>query len=166
MRNMARGTEYAFEVPDRFGALSIPCQSSVPNTALRGHLRIGIDVIQKSPAVLLSKDPRKAPGLLLERLYVLYLNDQDIPGLCTLHLEWTTQVVNPTKVNILHIIGAVIIPDLTTSPINTFYLDNFSIFYRSSKGDWKESNDEGRYCCQDVHAIRVPPVLHQRRSVE
>lgn len=137
----------------RFCQYSVSRQrSQLPH--YREHLRFRIDVIQKSATILLIKDSRKPPWLLLERLYVLYLHDQHIPRLCTLHLEWTTQVVNPSKVDILHIICAVIVPDLTSSPINTFYFDSLPIFYGSDKRNYKINQRRrtkrllGCTCCQ------------------
>lgn len=61
-RDMAGGTEDAFEVPDSFctGLLSDKYKD------YRCHdLRLRIDLIEKAAAILLGEDACKPPGLLL-----------------------------------------------------------------------------------------------------
>lgn len=41
----------------------------------RGDLRVGVDLVKEASTVVLIKDTRKTPRLLLERLYVLNLDN-------------------------------------------------------------------------------------------
>jgi hypothetical protein len=36
----------------------------------------------------------ESPRLLLEWLNILYLDDQDIAGLCSLNVEWTGEIMD------------------------------------------------------------------------
>lgn len=94
----------------------------------RGVLRVGVDLVKETTTVVLIKDTCEAPWLFLEWLYVLNLNNQDVPGLCTFHLKRTREVMNSGEVDVLHIIRAVIVANLSSCPVYALHLEDFPIF--------------------------------------
>ena len=91
MREMAGGTEYAFEVPDGFGAARRGRGSAHEPRCIWGKLeglRFRIYFVEKATAIVFVKDAGEAPGLLLEGLHVLDLNDENVSRLSILYLKW------------------------------------------------------------------------------
>ena len=41
------------------------------------------------------------------------------------------------EVDVLHVVGAVVVADLTACPVDAFDLDDFPIFDLAGEGDWK-----------------------------
>ena len=99
------------------------------------HSRLGIDLVQKPAAIILVKDASETPGMVLERLYVHDLHKENIAWLGIFNLERPREVVDLGEVNVLDIVGAVVIPDLTTSPVEAFNLHSLAILDSSAKGD-------------------------------
>ena len=97
--------------------------------------RFRIDLVEKSTAIVLVEDAGEAPGLLLEGLYVLNLDDEDVSWFGVLNLERTRQVVDLGQVDVLHVICTIIVADLTSCPINAFNLNDFSILDFGSERD-------------------------------
>lgn len=77
----------------------------------------------------------KAPGGVLQRLYVLNVNDQHITRLCSLDLERSGEVVDLGQIDVADIVCRIIVLDLTSSPVYTFDLDCLAILDRSCKGN-------------------------------
>lgn len=128
--DVAAGTEDAFEVPDGFGAAFGNWGSAGARDGTgRGceDVRIGVDLVEEASTVAFVEDSSETPRLLLEWLYVLNLDNKDITWLGALHFERPAQIMDFGKVDVLHVVCAVIVPNLTSSPINTLDLDNFSI---------------------------------------
>ena len=98
--------------------------------------RIRIDLIQKSTTVLLVEYSCEAPWLILKWLNVLDLNYEHIARLGCFNLERSGQVVNLGQINILHVISAVVVPNLSSSPVDAFNLDNLSILDRATEGNY------------------------------
>lgn len=57
-------------------------------------LRFGVYLVKESSAVVFVKYACEAPWLLLERLNVLDLDNEDVSWLCGLNFEWTRKVVD------------------------------------------------------------------------
>ena len=95
---------------------------------------MGINVIKKAAAVIFIENTSKTPRLLLHGLHVLNLDEQYIAGLCTLDLEGPREIMNLSKVYVLHIVCTIIILNLPARPVNTLYLDDLAILNRSCKG--------------------------------
>lgn len=89
---------------------------------------MGIDFVKESSAIVFVEDTSEAPWLLLEGLHVLDLDHKDIARLGVLDLKRPAQVVDFGQVDVLHVICAVVVPNLATSPIHAFNLYDFSIF--------------------------------------
>ncbi len=98
-----------------------------------GDSRIGVNLIQETPTIALVKYASETPGLLLERLHILYLNDKNISRLRGLDFERTGQVVNLGQVDVSHIICAVVVSNLSTRPVYTFDLDNLVVLDRAAE---------------------------------
>ena len=98
-------------------------------------LRVGIYLIQESTAIAFVEDASEAPWLFLERLHILDLNHEDVPRLGALNLKRASEVVNLGQVDVLHVIRAVIVANLATSPIHAFDLDNLTGFDFACEGD-------------------------------
>jgi hypothetical protein len=74
--------------------------------------------------------------MIIQRLHVLDINNQDVTWLRSLDLKGTSEVVNLRQVDILDIICIVRVLDLTTSPIDAFNLDRLAILDGASEGDY------------------------------
>ena len=71
---------------------------------------------------------REAPWLVLERLDIHNLHEQEITRLCGFHLEWPGQVVYLGQIHFADIICAVVVADLAASPVDAFdLLDGVSV---------------------------------------
>lgn len=130
------GAEDAFKIPDGFGAVGLTVGLvglSVEITRGEG-VRFGIDFVKEASAVISVEDTGEAPWLLLKWLHVLDLDHEDVARLGIFHLEGSAQIVDLGQINVLHVICAVIVANLTTGPIHALDLDNFSVFDLFSEG--------------------------------
>ena len=98
-------------------------------------LRFRIDFVEEPTAVIFVEDAGEAPGLLLEGLYVLDLDDEGVSWFGVFNFERTGQVVNLGQIDVLHVICTVIVANLTSCPINAFNLNDFSILDFGSERD-------------------------------
>lgn len=103
---------------------------------LGGSSRVRVYLIQKATPIILIKDTRKAPGLLLKRLHILDLHDQNVARLSSLDLERPSQVVDLGQIDILHVVRAIVISNLPARPVHAFNLDDLAVLDRSVEGDW------------------------------
>ena len=108
-----------------------------PKGKMRANIRIGIYLIQESASVVLIEHPREPPRLLLERLHVLDLDNEDIARLCSFDVKGTRQVVDFGEVDVLHVVRAIVVADLAPRPIDTFDLDDLAALDLPCKGYWK-----------------------------
>jgi hypothetical protein len=69
------------------------------------NLRIRIQLIQKPTSILLCKNTRETPGLILQRLHILDFYYQYISRFCVFNLEGTAEVVDFGQVDILYVVG-------------------------------------------------------------
>ena len=101
--DVAGTAEDALKVPD--GLCTVFTRVSVASMPTgKKVLRFRVDFVEKPSTVVLIKDASKPPGLMLEWLHILYLDEKDITWLCTLNLKRSRQVVDACKVDIQHII--------------------------------------------------------------
>jgi len=77
-RNVPTAGKYTFEIPDCFSGQRIM-------------------FIQKPASILLVEHAGETPWLTCERLDVEDLDDEDIPGMGALNLNWTREIMNTTK---------------------------------------------------------------------
>ena len=98
-------------------------------------LRFRIDLVEESPAIVFVKDACEAPRLVLEGLYILNFDDEDVPWFGAFNFERTGQVVNLGQIDVLHVICTIIVANLSSCPINAFNLNNFSILDFGSEWD-------------------------------
>lgn len=71
---------------------------------------------------------------MIKWLYVLDLDQQHIARFCVLDVKWTGKIMHATQINILHVVGTVIVLDLTTGPIKALNLDRLAIL--DGSGRW------------------------------
>lgn len=73
--DVARGTEYSLEVPDRLGGF-------------------GVVFVEEAAAVVFVEDAGEAPWVVLEWLHVLDLYEEDVSGLGFFDFEGAREVVD------------------------------------------------------------------------
>lgn len=124
-----------------------------------------VDLIQESTTILLVKDTCESPWLLLHGLHVLDLNHKDIAWLGCLNLKRPGQVVDPSQIDGSHVVYAVVVADLTTSPVQALDLDDFAILDLAGKGDYLLL-DRSWMRAIGGRTVRVPSILQRvsRRS--
>ena len=100
------------------------------------HLRRWIEFVQETTSIFFREDTCKAPGFILEGLYVHDLDQQEVPWLGALDFKGTRQVVNPGQVDVPDVICAVIVAYLAAGPVQAFDLDRLPILNLASKGNY------------------------------
>lgn len=70
---------------------------------------------------------------MLQWLHVLDVHHEDISWLGLNNVERSREIVNPGEVDISHVIGRVIIADLSPSPVYTFDLDCLAVLNISNR---------------------------------
>ena len=119
-------------------------------------LRVGVDLVKEASPVVFVKYACKAPWLLLEWLYILDLHHKNVSRLGAFHLKGARQVVNLGEVDVLHIVRAVVVANLSSCPVYALHLEDFSIFNfgrkgNCSRGQWQLGRIvEGRSCRLDA----------------
>lgn len=98
------------------------------------NLRFGVYLVQKAAAVVLVEDAGEAPWVVLEGLNVLDLHEKNVARLCCLDFKGTRQIVDLGQVDVLHVVGAVIVLDLASSPVHTLDLDGLTILDGPTEG--------------------------------
>lgn len=58
------------------------------------HIRFRVNLVKEAASILFVEYTGVSPGLIFKWLDILYLNEQDITGLCCLDVEWTREVVD------------------------------------------------------------------------
>jgi hypothetical protein len=106
----------------------------------RETVRFGIDLIQEPPAIVFVEDTSEAPRLMLKGLNVLYFNKKNVTRLGGLDLERAGEVMDLGEVDVQNVISTVVVLDLSTSPVETLYLDSLSILDGTTGGDWQRSD--------------------------
>ena len=105
-------------------------------SSLQGQdLRLRINLVQEPSSIVLRKDSSESPGLLIEWLYVLDLQHQNITRLCCLNIKRSSEVVDLGEVDTAHVIGAVVVADLSTGPVYTLNLNDFIVLDSANGGD-------------------------------
>lgn len=72
---------------------------------------------------------------MLQRLHILDLHHEYVSRLSSLDIERSCKVVNPGEIDISHVIGRVIIANLSSRPVHTFDLDSLPILDVANRGD-------------------------------
>ena len=98
-------------------------------------LRFWVDFVKESTAIVFVEDAGEAPGLFLEGLYVLDLDDEDVSWFGVLNFKRAGQVVDLGQVDVLHVICTVVVANLSSCPINALNLNDFSILDFGSERD-------------------------------
>ena len=99
-----------------------------------GYVRLWIQLVEKPTPITGIKNACEAPRLFLHWLNVLNLYNKHIPWLGSLNLERPCKVVDLGKVDILYVVCAVVVLDLTTCPVNTLNLNNLVVLDLSCEG--------------------------------
>lgn len=101
----------------------------------KGDLRVRVKLVKEASSVVLVKYARKTPRLFLEWLHILDLHHEDISRFGTFHLKRARQVVNLGEIDVLHIVCAVIVANLSSCPIDTLHLEDLPIFNFGREGN-------------------------------
>lgn len=102
-------------------------------------LRFGVEFVEEATAVLFVEDAGEAPWLVLHGLDVHDLDDEDVARLGGFDLEGPGQVVDLGQVDVLHVVCAVVVADLSTGPVKTFDLDRLAVFDGACEWDcWSQ----------------------------
>lgn len=81
------------------------------------------------------ENPGESPRLILKGLDILDLNDQNIARLGSLDFEWPAQIVDLGQINVLHIIRAIVVANLSTGPVDAFDLYNLPVLDCAVEGN-------------------------------
>ena len=76
--------------------------------------------------------------MILERLDVLNLDEEDVAWLGGLDLKWAGKVVDLGQIDILNIVGTIIVANLSACPVDAFDLDDLAVLDSAAEGDWLE----------------------------
>jgi hypothetical protein len=87
-------------------------------------------------SVLFVKDTGETPGMVLKRLHVLDVHDQDITWLGGFDLEGSGQVMNLGQIDVADVVGRVIVFDLAAGPVDTLDLDCLAVFDGARGGNF------------------------------
>jgi hypothetical protein len=138
--NVPGGAKDAFKVPDGFCSVIEGINNDPPIgidwLRPQNYSRFRIVLIQEPASIIFVKHARKSPRVVLERLYILNLDEQYVAWLGGLDFERSRQVVDLSEINVLHVVGAVIVADLATRPIQTFDLHNLAVLDGTAEGYW------------------------------
>ncbi|KAJ3472235.1 hypothetical protein NLG97_g11165 [Lecanicillium saksenae] len=116
--NVTAGTIDAIKVPDGLG-------------------RLWIMLIQEAASVLLGKDAGEAPGGVFKRLHVGDVDDKQIAGLSALDFKRPSQIMDLGEIDIANVVGAVIVANLTTRPVQAFDLNSLAGLNRANAGNYR-----------------------------
>ena len=94
-----------------------------------------VDLVEEAAAIALVEDAGEAPGLVLHRLHILDLDEQDVSRFGRLDLEGPGQVVHAGEVDVLDVVGAVVVFDLAAGPVDAFDFDDFAVLDGAREGD-------------------------------
>jgi hypothetical protein len=94
-----------------------------------------VNLIEETAAIAPVEDASEAPRVVLERLDVHDLDEQDVARHRGLDLEWAAQVVDLGEVDIADVIGRVVVLDLAAGPVDTLNLDCLSVLDRAGGRD-------------------------------
>lgn len=101
--------------------------STTQRQASLQHSRFRVMVIQESASIMPMEDTAKTPWLVLERLHVLDLDDQDIARFSGVDVKRTGQVVDLREVYVFDVVRRVVVLDLSPCPVEAFDLDSLSL---------------------------------------
>lgn len=104
-------------------------------TESRIHSRFRVYLVQQSPAVLAMEHTAESPWLILERLDILDLNQQNVARFRGVDVKWTREVVDLGEVDVFDVVRGVVVLDLSAGPVETFDLDRFSVGDFPAGGD-------------------------------
>lgn len=106
-RDVSASAVDAVKVPDGFGC---------PRVVL----------LEKTAAVVAVKDSGETPGGVIEWLDVGDVDDEEVARLGALDLKRAGEIVDLVQVHVPHILGAIVVSDLATSPVQTLDLDRLT----------------------------------------
>jgi hypothetical protein len=98
--------------------------------------RFGIYLIQETASILAMKYTSKSPGLVLEGLHVLNLHKQDVARFRGFDVERSREIVDLGEIYVLHVVGRVVVFDLSARPVEAFDLDDFIVGDFTMGRDW------------------------------
>lgn len=133
--DVAGGAEYAFEVPDCF--CSAKRLAWYARAWRSNGVRFRVELVKEAASVVFMEDAGEAPWVILEGLDVLNLNEEDVTWLGGLDLEGTGEVVDLSQIDVLDIVGTIVVGNLSTCPVDTFDLDDFTILDGAAEGDYE-----------------------------
>ena len=96
---------------------------------------------------------------MLQWLYVLNVYHENVSWLGSLNVERSCEIVDSREIDISHIIGRVIVADLSSCPVYTFDLDCLAIL---DVADGRNLMMLGELLCWRIvlgRTVRVPSVL-------
>ena len=148
----------AFEIPDGFGRFGVDLVKEALSILLATGQPFEI-VCRPYSSVLFGKDTCEAPWLVLQWLYVLNVYHENVSWLGSLNVERSCEIVDSREIDISHIIGRVIVADLSSCPVYTFDLDCLAIL---DVADGRNLMMLGELLCWRIvlgRTVRVPSVL-------
>jgi hypothetical protein len=113
---MPTRTENPLEVPD----------------SLRGFR---VDLVEEAAPIFLREHASESPGVVVEGLDVLDLDEEDIAGLGGFDFKRAREVMDLGQVDVLDVVGGVVVFDLAAGPVEAFDFDDFVVGDGAAEGD-------------------------------
>ena len=95
--------------------------------------RLDSQFIQETTSIVLVEYTCETPRLIFERLNVLDLDEKCVARLSTLYIKWARKIVDLGQIDVLHVVGRVVVANLTSGPVDAFDLDDLSILDLTSE---------------------------------
>lgn len=92
-----------------------------------GNARVRVVLVEEAATVVLVEDAGEAPRLVLEGLDVLDLDDEQVAGLGGVNVKGPGEVVDLCEVDVFHVVGVVVVANLTAGPVDALDLDNLVV---------------------------------------
>lgn len=125
--DMAGGAEDALKIPDRLRTATYSASPRLSREKHRHYSRLGIDLIQQPPSILAMEDAAESPRLVLERLHILDLDQQNVARFGGVDVKRAGKIVDLGEVDVFDVVRGIVVLDLAAGPVETFDLDDFAV---------------------------------------
>ena len=99
---------------------------------------LGVVVFEETTAILAVKDTGESPRRVVEWLHVSNIYNKKVAWLGTLDVEGTGEIMHLCEVDLSNIVGAVIVPNLATGPVDALNFDSLARLNATDSGNCKK----------------------------
>ena len=97
--------------------------------------RLRVNLVQETTSILLRKYTSEAPWLILQRLHVLDIHEENVARLGSLDLKRAGEIVHAGEIDVSDIVRRIVVLDLATRPVDALDLHSLSILDRATGWD-------------------------------